>query len=78
MTDKTYEVLIDKQPFKAKPTPQQIPSINSRIASQSVKVTQQELATLVGENRSNNRSCHYGWQTSKRKYDSTASCGFRL
>lgn len=50
MTDQTYAVLIDKQPFKSKPTPQQIPSINSRIASQSVEVTQQEFANLVGEN----------------------------
>lgn len=50
MTDKTYELLIDNQPFKTKPTKHQIPSIDRRIASQSVKVTQQELATLVGEN----------------------------
>lgn len=50
MTDKKYEVLIDSQAFKTKPTPQQVPSINQRIASQSIEVTQEEFANLVGEN----------------------------
>ena len=50
MTDKTYEVLIDKQGFTKKPSPPQIPSINNRIANQKVNVTQKEFATLVGEN----------------------------
>lgn len=50
MTDKTYELLIDKQGFTKKPSPPQIPSINNRIANQKVNVTQKEFATLVGEN----------------------------
>lgn len=49
MTDKKYEVLIDKQKFKQKPTHQQVPLINNRIVSQSIEVTQEELARLVGE-----------------------------
>lgn len=47
---KTYELLIDKQAFKQKPSPQQIPSINNRIASQATKVSQREFANMVGEN----------------------------
>lgn len=45
-----YELLIDRQGFNQKPSPQQIPSINNRITEQLMTVTQEEFAKLVGEN----------------------------
>lgn len=50
MSEQQYEVLIDNQGFTTKPTRFQIPSIDKRIVNYPTKVTQQEFATLVGEN----------------------------